>query len=319
MRVLLIGVSQMAIDYAKVLNSLGVDHDIVGRSIERCRWFTDKTGRAVVSGGIEEYFAETDIKYTHAIVAVGVEELTSVTRTVIESGVERILAEKPGGLSKEDLLGTKDIALRYGAEVYVAYNRRFYASTQKAAQIIEEDGGVLSFNFEFTEWASEWRAMEASDTKKNFALLGNSSHVIDLAFFLGGGPQKMSCYTGGENDWNASSAIYSGAGITDAGAFFSYNANWNAPGRWGVEWLTAKHRLILRPLEKLQVQDIGSVSVNEYPLEDSLDTEFKPGLYKQVETFLGLSRSEEDMNSMISIDGQTEMIDIYKKIERGVR
>ena len=34
------------------------------------------------------------------------------------------------------------------ANVFVAYNRRFYASVLKAQEIIEEDGGVTSFNFE---------------------------------------------------------------------------------------------------------------------------------------------------------------------------
>ena len=38
------------------------------------------------------------------------------------------------------------------SEVYYAYNRRFYASVLKAEEIIKEDGGMTSMNFEFTEW-----------------------------------------------------------------------------------------------------------------------------------------------------------------------
>jgi predicted dehydrogenase len=317
MRVLLIGTSQMAVDHARVLTALGVRYDVVGRSPERSAWFAERTGVAAMPGGVERHFAENDSAYTHAIVAAGVEDLTSVTRAAIENGVGQILAEKPGGLSVKELSDTAKLAARHRAEVYIAYNRRFYATTRKAAQIIEDDGGILSFSFEFTEWASVWRAMEASETKKNSALLSNSSHVMDLAFSLGGKPKELSCYSGGENDWNDTPAIYAGAGTTDKGAFFSYSANWNAPGRWGVEWLTAKHRLILRPLEKLQIQNIGSVEINEYLLEDTLDTDYKPGLYRQAEAFLGLSRSGSDRNSLIGIGEQAKMAAIYDQIREG--
>ena len=35
----------------------------------------------------------------------------------------------------------------------MAYNRRFYASTMKAREIIQSEGGVRNFHFEMTEWA----------------------------------------------------------------------------------------------------------------------------------------------------------------------
>jgi hypothetical protein len=50
--------------------------------------------------------------------------------------------------------------------------------------------------------------------------------------------------------------------------------------------LTRKHRLILRPLEKLQVQRVGSIDVAPVEIDDYLDLQFKAGLYKQVDAFL---------------------------------
>ena len=68
--------------------------------------------------------------------------------------------------------------------------------------------------------------------------------------------------------------------------FFSYHADWEAPGRWGVEVLTRQHRFILRPMEQLQVVRLGSVKVESVELEDKLDKDFKPGLYAQTKAFL---------------------------------
>lgn len=89
---------------------------------------------------------------------------------------------------------------------------------------------------------------------------------------------KLSWYSGPTN--------FSGAGVTDSGALFNYAANWCAPGRWGVELLTDKHRLYLRPMEQLHIQQLGSVKIDKVEIDDSLDQQFKPGLYHQVECFL---------------------------------
>ena len=43
--------------------------------------------------------------------------------------------------------------------------------------------------------------------------------------------------------------------------------------------MTRQRRFIFRPLEKLQVQKLASVAIEELPLDDRLDKEFKPGLY----------------------------------------
>jgi hypothetical protein len=80
--------------------------------------------------------------------------------------------------------------------------------------------------------------------------------------------------------------VFCGAGVTDRGALFSYQANWQSAGRWSVELLTPRHRLHLRPLESLGVQEIGSLEIQPFPLDDQLDRDFKPGLYRQTQAFL---------------------------------
>jgi len=89
-------------------------------------------------------------------------------------------------------------------------------------------------------------------------------------------------------DWHPSGAVFAGSGVTTGGTPFSYHADWDAPGRWGLEFCTRQHKLILRPMEKLQVMRKGSVQIEYVAASESdtqLDAEFKPGLYRQVEAF----------------------------------
>jgi hypothetical protein len=73
--------------------------------------------------------------------------------------------------------------------------------------------------------------------------------------------------------------------------------------------LTRNHRLIFRPLEKLQIQKNGSVAVEMVEIDDRLDKEFKPGLYKQVEAFVG-----EHTDLLPTISDQVEVLDWYLRI-----
>lgn len=305
----LVGAGPMAIEYITVLNALNVPCKVIGRgaaSAEECRL---KTGAKVLLGGLEKYISECEELPSAAIVSVGVEELSNVAITLIRNGVKRILVEKPGGLNDDEIRSLHDEAKKKNTEVYIAYNRRFYSSTRKAQEIINADGGVTSFNFEFTEWSHQIVNIQKAPGIKENWLLANSSHVIDLAFFLGGKPKEISCYKAGGLDWHPSGSIFAGAGIAENGALFSYQANWEAPGRWGVEVLTKKHRLILKPLEKLYIQKIGSVTVEEILLEDDLDKKFKPGLYRQVQAFI-----EDETSSMLKIQEQSTNLSYYQTI-----
>ena len=121
----------------------------------------------------------------------------------------------------------------------------------------------------------------------------------------------MSCYSGGEVDWHESGSIYTGAGVSEKGALFSYCANWAAPGRWSVEVMTSQHRLYFKPLEKLSIQDLGSVKVDELEIDDRLDRLYKPGLYKEVECFLNQTNTDQK----VTIQDQYEHFKLYQKIE----
>lgn len=287
-KILLVGAGNMTKEYAKVLKTLKKDFLVVGRGKKSALIFEKDTGIPVTRGGIKKWLRDNVGKIPlMAIVTTNVEQLGPVARLLAQYGVKSILLEKPGGMNLSDLAKTRKTAMKTDTKIFIAYNRRFYASTRKAQELIKEDGKILSFNFEFTEWSHKIAALKKPDSVKKIWLLANSSHVIDLTFFLGGKPKKIKCFTAGGLSWHPKASIYAGAGVSENGALFSYNANWESAGRWGVEILTSKRKLILMPLETLSIQNRGNVEIENILLNNKLDIEFKPGLRLQVESFLG--------------------------------
>ena len=150
MNLWLIGASQMAQDYVKVLNALDVPFEVIGRGVGSASNFFNSTGQKVQTGGVAQALKCQKAPDT-AIVAVGVEQLAEAATILIESGTSRILLEKPGGLNFEQIQLLNDVAVKHNANVWLAYNRRFYASTFKAEEMISGDKGASSVHFEFTE------------------------------------------------------------------------------------------------------------------------------------------------------------------------
>lgn len=308
-KVLLIGAGSIAAEYAKVLQSLGIKFDVIGRGSRSAAAFAKKTGVKVFAGTLVQYITTNGIP-TAAIVAVSMDQLANVTTQLMELGARKILVEKPAGLNPSQVRTLNQKAKTYEAKIFVAYNRRFYASVVKAADIIKDDGGVRSFHFEFTEWSHIIEKLEHAPGVLENWFFANSSHVIDTAFFLGGYPSQMSCYAKSGLGWHKS-AIYSGAGVSTKGALFSYHANWCAPGCWMIEIMTEKHRLVFKPLEKLQIQQIGSLTTDFVEIDDTVDVDYKPGYFRQVEAFL-----EGEDENLLRIDKHVENLEFYEMMNR---
>lgn len=310
MKIWIIGAGTIAQEYGKVLSALGQEYTVIGRGEQSAVKFKEITGKDVITGGLETFLSSNPTPADKAIIATNLSALSSNTINLIRYGVKEIFCEKPGFLYPEECNDVVNAAKTKGAKVFLAYNRRFFSSVLKAEEIIKEDGGVKSFNFEFTEWGHVIEAANKPKEDLENWMYANSTHVIDLAFFLGGSPIQMNCVSKGELTWHKP-AIFAGSGVTDKGALFCYQANWAAPGRWSVEMLTSKHRLILRPMEQLQIQNIGSVAINHVEVDDHLDKEFKPGFYLETLAFM-----KGNFSRLCSIEDQSLNVErIYAKIK----
>lgn len=309
--VILIGTGPMAVDYTKVLQAQKVAFTVVGRGEKSAEEFASKTGIVPVKGGIQNFLKKNTIPANSSfIIATGTEGLMPCLLSVVPNTSSRILVEKPAAISIGELIENEKNLLPYAENIFVAYNRRFYVSVMEAERLIKEDGGLQSMHFEFTEWAHKIEPLKkASGVKENW-FFANSTHVIDLAFFLAGKPVKWQAFSNsGKLTWH-SKTNFTGAGITEKGVLFSYLSNWESAGRWGIELLTSQHRIYLKPMEKMSVQLKGSIAVDNHVFDDSLDREFKPGLYRQVQAFL-----DSDNTNLINIKEHICMArDVYEKI-----
>lgn len=305
----IVGVGPLSVEYWKILTRL--DHSVtaIGRGPASARQYADATGEAPHQGGLQSFLETRPTIPEFAIVATGMEALAQTTLQLLHYGVRRILVEKPGAMTFEELLAVQSLARSTGAEITIAYNRRLFSSVLHARKMIIEDGGVQSFSFEFTEWSDRLLAASKAPGVLERCVLGNSSHVIDLAFHLGGEPSQIECLTAGGFDWHPAAAVFAGTGRSRSDALFSYAANWQAPGRWGAEFNTSNYRFIFRPMEKLQIVRKGSVQIEPVVVDDALDVSFKPGLFVQTQRFLS-----GDLDDLCSLDEQVRRWPIYEKI-----
>ena len=302
----LIGASKIAQDYSKILEALNVPYIVICRSENSASSFKEATGHDVKTGGLKKNL-EKNFPNT-AIVAVGIDELFEVTKNLINSGTNRILLEKPGSINIEEINELNLLANKKNSKVLIAYNRRFYQSVDKMKKLINEDGEITSMTFEFTEWIDKINPIKRPAKIREHWLIANS-HVIDLAFHLGGKPKNWNCWQNGSFEWHPASARFCGSGITEKNVMFSYLSDWKSSGSWKLEFLTTKNRFILKPLEELKVLKIGKTKVEEIKIEDDLDKQFKPGLFLQTKKFIN-----RDDHLLCSLSDQVENMKLLYKI-----
>lgn len=308
MSIWLVGSGYMAQEYAKVLVDIAADFKVIGRGKNSAKSFENQTKITVVQGGINNALISMQIPEL-AIVAVGVEELANTALNLLESGVKRILLEKPGGINKEEITAIQSSAMKNKASVLLAYNRRFYASVEEAEKLIKQDGGIRTCNFEFTEWSHTIAPLKKGPGVKESWFLSNSSHVVDLAFYLCGFPKEIHSINKGSLDWHPSSSRFSGSGLTSKNVLFSYFADWSSAGRWGIELTTKKRRIVLRPLEEIKTINIGSIEEKKLEISNTIDTNFKPGIFRMVQSFV-----ENKDDRFLTIGDQLSHMDLYNQM-----
>lgn len=292
MSVWLIGAGPMAGFHADVLAALDKSVTIIATSPTRALQLAEKHGMQAFTQGLTQALASLP-RPEAAVLALPIDRLGAAALELAQAGVQRILIEKPGALNAAELDPVQTTAQATGSQVFIGYNRRFFASVNEARRRIAQAGQVLSVAFEFCEDADRIAALSTADIIKQNWLLANSSHVIDLAFHLCGAPANWHHQVTGSLPWHNRGANFRGMGTTTTGAHFSYFADWRGPGRWGIEIILPTERLILRPMEELQVMPRGSFTAQSVTIDTTLDRQFKPGLYAQMAGFLAQDPSAD--------------------------
>lgn len=311
-KVLLIGAGFMAGEYLKVLSHLNCEVTVVSRSEDKINLIKkDFPDYKYYSKGLGDYLGKVIDLPDFVINTVSVNSLREVSLALLKVGVKNLLIEKPGDLFIDGLKELKNYAEKISSNVYIAYNRRFYSSISELKKQIVTDGGITNCHFEFTEWIHTIDTSIYDYETLSKWIISNSSHVIDTVFHLIGLPHKIYPIISGVDEiiWHPSGSVFTGSGISEKNIPFSYNTDWSSAGRWSIEIFTKKRRFYLKPMENLFEQKKGSISINEIPLDNELDKNFKPGLYMQTQSFLN-----SDFSDFVSLDEQMRSLSIYEKI-----
>lgn len=306
--IVVIGAGPMAREYFNVLDAMGVPYNIVRKSSNKNKDEYENYEPKIFYGGIDKYL-KSHPSPKFAIICTPIITLADIARKLVASGVPNILVEKPLFLRSDEIENLTKLTLSRNCKLYIAYNRRFYGSVRRALELIEEDGGLQSIYFDFTEWSDKIAGLAQPDLVKSYWGISNSSHVIDLAFYLGGRAKELNAVTCGGLSWHPASANFAGCGVTDRGVVFSYRANWDSAGRWELCAYSKTLKLIFCPLEKLKVMRRGDVTVTELNDLPSIDETFKPGVFEMVQQFI-----EGNTVAHCSLLDQINNMKIYNKI-----
>lgn len=198
-----------------------------------------------------------------------------------------LLVEKPVGYTLEQARRIEQNAKCLNAKVYVALNRRFYASTLQLQNALKDISGqrvVTILDQEDAE--SALGAGQPSEVVHNW-MYANSIHLIDYFAQLCRGEIISTRVL---SPWNPSAPGPVVAQLQfSSGDMGLYQAIWNAPGPWSVAVSTASLRAELRPIEQLSLQKVGSRHP-EIQTADPLDLQFKPGLVRQAKAAIEAAR-----------------------------
>ncbi|WP_182126145.1 Gfo/Idh/MocA family oxidoreductase [Nitrosopumilus sp. b2] len=307
--VLIIGGGEMGKQYSHALTKMNIKNvTIISQTSKDSKEFSDKFQFEFLSGGFEKNLPSLE-KMDLVIVATPTPLLLPATKLAVEYGQDNILVEKPGSLYHKELLSLlKNLKSQ---RIRIAYNRILYPSFQKLKSMIENDGGVTSCTFDFTEWIHRIPFGIYKDDEYQYWGIANSLHVISMAMEIIGMPTNISTYQLGSLDWHNSGSTFVGSGITDKNISFSYHADWGSAGRWGIEIITKNNAFRLIPLEELYACPKGKVDWKQIELEPSYP-EIKTGIAEEIAVMLD-PKLEQNLN-MITLEKSIKYNKLAEKI-----
>lgn len=283
--VLVVGAGWMAEQHWCALKALKVSRVcVISKTESSAKRCNEKTGFEAYSGGYDKCLPQLGV-FDLVIIATPIDVLKPAAKTAMSIGNKNILIEKPGALysqSLEDWITEVDENI---FRVRIAYNRLTYQNLWKLKDLIEEEGGINSCRYTFTEWT---HAINFEKSKKEVYErwgISNSLHVICMAHSLIGLPKKLFPIQAGSLSWHIAGSRFIGAGLSESNIPFTYHSDWESPGRWSIEIMTQKNAYRLMPLEKLYCCPKGSIDWHE--IETSSDSlSVKEGVAEEVAIML---------------------------------
>lgn len=265
-KILIIGGGEIAKQYALSLLKFNISEvTIIAKSGNNIFNFCQENNLTLLKEGFEKHIPNLK-KMDLVIIATPISLLIKAAKLCLNHGQDNILIEKPGSLYSSELLS---FLQEYPTQrIRIAYNRLVYPNLHKLKKLVKSEGGITSCRFTFTEWLDRIDFnKDESDVYQRWGI-SNSLHVISMAFDIIGLPKKITSIQFGKIDWHNSGSIFTGCGISENNIPFTYHADWDSGGRWGIEVFTKENSYLLVPLEKLYVcpKFTGDISPVEFKI-----------------------------------------------------
>ncbi len=312
MKVAIIGAGRMTKEYIKAILYAypNCTIEVFGNSSQNCENISNEFKVKVSSGGFEQYIDVLNT-HTHLILATPVDKIEShliLLDKALNSKI-KILAEKPA------ILNISSIGkLTYPDRIFVAYNRRFLPSALYTKELINNNG-IISCSFDFTEWSSRVLAAQSSKFILANWLEANSSHILDLVFFLIGYPKELKAYTSGHYSWH-NPVGFTGSGKTEKDTPFVFNSDWRSAGRWSIEIKYDGGSWHLSPIETLQsqIRECLTKETIEIPEKYQEPKSLKPGLFNMIQAFFD---SNQLNKHLATIENQKNLLQVCTMLRNG--
>jgi len=307
--IILIGTGPMAKEYAIALTQMNItDVTVISKNDKETTDFSNSFDFSVLHGGYQLHLPSLK-KADLVIIVTPIPQLLDAAKLAIDSGQKKILIEKPGSLYPEKLISfSKQLTDQI---VRIGYNRLLYPSFHKLKFLAEQEGGITSCTFNFTEWVHTINFEKYPSEVYSRWGISNSLHVISMAMELIGMPKNISTYNFGKLNWHPSGSIFIGSGISENNIPFSFHADWGSAGRWGVEIMTKDNVYRLIPLEGLFVCKKGSVHWEPISL-NPVYPEAKTGIAEEIAVMLNDEKEQEI--GLITLETASEYNKLAEKI-----
>lgn len=307
--VLIIGAGNIVNHYAFALSEMGIKNvTIISKNEKSSLKICNQYGFTPLFGGYENTLSNLP-KMDLVIIATPVPILLPAAQYALENNQTNILIEKPGSLYYKELIS---LSKKFpNTNIKIAYNRLQYPNFHLLKKLSSNEGGITSCTFTFTEWIDKIDYAKFSPSLLERWGLTNSLHVISMAFELIGLPKILTPYQLGSLDWHPSGSIFVGSGISEKNIPFSYHADWNSSGRWGIEIMTNQNSYRLIPLEELYVCKKNSTTWEKVQFQTTYPNS-KQGLAEQL--CLMLDADNTYHNNLVSLEKSIQFNKVCEQI-----
>ena len=279
----LVGGGKISIEYLKVLMNFNYNIIVITRRKKKVliqKKFIKKI--SIVYGGLSNFLKSKPPKPDKVIIAVNTRYLYNISKILIDYGIKSMLVEKPAALKLLELKKLKKLIIKKKVKYVIAYNRRFYGSINYLKKLIlkNEVRGVF---FDLTEWVHKIKLSDYSKLELKKWFLCNTTHIIDLVFYLFGQSKKVNYFNKDSIQWHKP-ILFGGNGITKKNIPYVYRGDWLSHGRWEIKVFFKGFVAKLKPLESLKIEYISkkNIKIEKFKYE----SKYKAGFYNMCNSFI---------------------------------